>query len=113
MCLTNIYKGQYFPFFILTISAIITLPLTYSLLKPSSDPGATAPRIHSDFTPEHADLIQGQRSKQRRRELKLKRMVAAIVGWGIIGLMAYYISVRSSTMPKIWNPYDILGIPEV
>ena len=31
-----IYKqGQFFPFFILTISALVTLPLTYSLLKPS------------------------------------------------------------------------------
>ena len=28
-------QGQFFPFFILTIAALITLPLTYSLLKPS------------------------------------------------------------------------------
>lgn len=28
-------QGQFFPYFILTISALVTLPLTYSLLKPS------------------------------------------------------------------------------
>ena len=29
-------QGQFFPFFILTISGLITLPLTYNLLKPST-----------------------------------------------------------------------------
>lgn len=27
-------QGQFFPYFILTISALVTLPLSYSLLKP-------------------------------------------------------------------------------
>ena len=31
-------QGQFFPFFILTISALVTLPLAYSLLKPSKGP---------------------------------------------------------------------------
>jgi len=97
----------------MTISALVTLPLTYSLLKPSSDPGATAPRIQSDFKPEHFDLIQVQRRKQRRRERKLKRIITVILGWAIMGLMAYLITVTARTVPKIWNPYDILGISEV
>lgn len=105
-------QGQFFPFFLLTVSAIVTVPLTYSLLKPSSDPGATAPRIHSDYKPEHVDLIQVQRKKQRRRERKLKRFLAVVVGWAIIGFMAYLIHVTARTIPKIWNPYDILGISE-
>lgn len=109
----NVRQGQFFPFFILTVSAIVTIPLTYSLLKPSSDPGATAPRIHSDFKPEHADLIQIQRKKQRRRERRLKRILAAIAGWALMALMAYLIVVTARTIPKIWNPYDILGISEV
>lgn len=29
------HQGHFFPFFILTIAALITLPLTYNLLKPS------------------------------------------------------------------------------
>jgi translocation protein SEC63 len=28
-------KGQFFPFFVLTLSGLVTLPLTYNLLKPS------------------------------------------------------------------------------
>lgn len=28
-------QGQYFPFFVLTIAGLFTLPTTYSLLRPS------------------------------------------------------------------------------
>ena len=87
--------------------------MTYNILKPSSDPGATAPRIKSGFQPEHADLIDGQRKAQKRRERKLKRIIAVIVGWLLIGFMAYLIVVTARTIPKIWNPYDILGVSEV
>jgi translocation protein SEC63 len=87
--------------------------LTYSLLKPSSDPGATAPRIRSDFKAEHDDLIQIQRKKQRRRERRLKRIITVVIGWSIIGLMAYLITVTARTTPKLWNPYEILDIKEV
>lgn len=31
----NTFKGQFFPFFILTMTGLVTFPLTYSLLKPS------------------------------------------------------------------------------
>ncbi|KFY33005.1 hypothetical protein V495_08523 [Pseudogymnoascus sp. VKM F-4514 (FW-929)] len=105
-------QGQFFPFFVLTVTAIVTIPLTYSVLKRSSDPGATAPRILSDFKPEHADLIQAQRKKQRRRERKLKRILTVVLGWALIGFMAYLIQVTARTVNKIWNPYDILGISE-
>jgi preprotein translocase subunit Sec63 len=29
------HQGQFFPFFILTLTGLVTLPLTYNLLKPS------------------------------------------------------------------------------
>jgi len=87
--------------------------LTYSVLKRSSDPGATAPRIKTDFRPEHADLIDGQRKAQKRKERKLKRGITVIVGWAVMAFMAYLIYVTARTIPKIWNPYDILGISDV
>lgn len=105
-------QGQFFPFFILTVVGIVTVPLTYSLLKPSSDFGATAPRIKTDYRPEHADLIDGQRKAQKRKERRLKRGIAVIVGWAVMALMAYLIMVTARTVPKIWNPYDILGISD-
>lgn len=105
-------KGQFFPFFILTVSAIVTIPLTYSLLKPNSDPSAAAPRIQSDFVPELSDLIDVQRKKQKRRERRLKRTILVIGGWALMALMAYLIVVTAQTIPKRYNPYDILGISE-
>jgi len=92
---------------------IITVPLTYTVLKPSSDPGATAPRIKTDFRPEHADLVDGQRKAQKRKERKLKRGITVIAGWALMAFMAYLILVTARTIPKIWNPYDILGIKDV
>ncbi|POS85419.1 hypothetical protein EPUL_003339 [Erysiphe pulchra] len=105
-------QGQFFPFFFLTITAIITVPLTYSLLKPNSNIGATAQRIKTDFKPEHADLVDVLRKAQKRRELKLKRICTVVIGWLTIAGMVYLIAVTGSTIPKIWNPYDILGISE-
>jgi translocation protein SEC63 len=106
-------QGQFFPFFVLTVVGIITIPLTYTVLKPSSDPGATAPRIKTEFRPKHADLIDGQRKAQRRKERKLKRIITVIAGWATMAFMAYLIYVTARTIPKIWNPYDILGISDV
>lgn len=108
-----IYQGQFFPVFILTVVGIVTIPLTYSVLKPSSDPGATAPRIKSDYKPEHADLVDNQRKAQRRKDRKLKRIITVVVGWSLMALMGYLIMVTTRTIPKIWNPYDILDISEV
>jgi translocation protein SEC63 len=87
--------------------------LTYTVLKPSSDPAAIAPRIKTDFRPEHADLIDGQRKAQRRKERKVKRIIAVIAGWATMAFMCYLIVVTARTIPKIWNPYDILGISDV
>jgi len=106
-------KGQFFPIFIATVVGIVTIPLTYSVLKPSSDPGATAPRIKTDYRPDHADLIDIQRKAQKKKERKLKRIVTVIAGWAIMAFMAYLIYVTARTIPKIWNPYDILCISDV
>jgi len=112
--LSNILcQGQFFPFFVFTLAGIVTIPLTYNVLKPSSEPGATAPRIKTDYRPEHADLIDLQRKAQKRRERKLKRIITVVAGWTIMALMAYLIVVTQRSIPKIWNPYDILGISDV
>ncbi|KAF2204905.1 DnaJ-domain-containing protein [Delitschia confertaspora ATCC 74209] len=103
-------QGQFFPYFILTITSLVTIPVTYSWLKPSKELENTATRITSDFTPEHADLIDGQRKKQKRRERRLKRMLLSVFGWLVIAYMAYLMVVTARTVPKIWDPYDVLGV---
>lgn len=74
---------------------------------------STATRIESDFTPEHADLIEGQRRKQKRRERRLKRFIVSVAGWAVMAWMVYFTIVTERTIPKIWDPYDVLGISRV
>ncbi|RAL16692.1 J domain-containing protein [Aspergillus homomorphus CBS 101889] len=103
-------KGQFFPFFVLTLTSLVTLPLTYNLLRPSKGLENTAPRIKSDFKPEHGDLVEAQKRKRLRKERRIKRIVTVVVGYAVMAWMAYLIVVTARTVPKIWDPYDILGI---
>jgi translocation protein SEC63 len=105
-------EAQFFPFFILTLTGLVTLPLTYTLLRPSTDDDALAPRIKTDYKPEHGDVVQSLRSKQKRSQRRVKRALVAVLGWAIMGAMIYLIMVTQRTVLKIWNPYDILGISD-
>lgn len=74
---------------------------------------STAPRIASDFKPPHDDLIRNQKRKRDRKERRVKRAVAVVVGWAIMAWMVYLIIVTARTAPKIWDPYEILGVSRV
>ncbi|EPS25598.1 hypothetical protein PDE_00532 [Penicillium oxalicum 114-2] len=103
-------QGQFFPFFILTLTGLVTLPLTYNLLRPNKDLENTAPRIKSDFKPEHADLVEAQKRKRLRKERRVKRIITVIAGYVIMAWMAYLILVTARTTPKLYDPYSILGV---
>ncbi|KIX07867.1 uncharacterized protein Z518_02521 [Rhinocladiella mackenziei CBS 650.93] len=103
-------QGQFFPFFMLTMVGLVTIPLTYNVLKPSTDLEQTAARIQSDFKPKNVDLIEAQRRRGKRKNRKTKRIVTVIVGYAFMAYMIYLIVITQGTMPKIWDPYDILGI---
>ncbi|OTB08012.1 hypothetical protein M426DRAFT_317516 [Hypoxylon sp. CI-4A] len=105
-------QGQFYPFFVFTLTTIVTLPLTYSLLAPTKDPAALAPRLQTTYKPEHADLIQAQRAAQKRKQRKIKRGIAVVLGWALMAGMLYLIVTTQRTTAKIWNPYDILGVSE-
>lgn len=106
-------NGQFFPFFILTLTSLVTIPLTLNVLKKSEDIESTAPRIKSDFKPKDDDLIQAQRRAQKRKEFKTKRTIVAIVGYFIMAWMVYKIIVTQRILPKLWDPYEILGLSRV
>lgn len=105
--------GQFFPFFMLTMAGLVTLPLTYNILKPSTDLEHTATRIESDFKPKDEDLIDDLKRKQKRKERKVKRIIAAVLGYAFMAYMIYLISITQRTVPKLWDPYDILGVSRV
>lgn len=73
----------------------------------------TAPRIDTAFRPPDADRIQAQRRKQRRKERRVKRIITVAVGYSLMALMLYLITVTQIATPKIWDPYSILGISRV
>jgi translocation protein SEC63 len=106
-------QGQFFPYFILTITGMIIVPLTYATLKPKKELENTGSRIRSTFKPVDADLIEGQKKRQKRRERKLKRMLFSAGGWMLMAYMVYLIIVTARTITKIWDPYDILGVARV
>ena len=105
--------AQFFPFFVLTITSLITLPLTYTLLRKPSDTdatGKTAKHLSTPYTPEHGDIIDTARAKQKRKEIRLKRILTAATGWAVMGYMVYLMIMTARETPTIWNPYDILDV---
>ncbi|KAK5128885.1 hypothetical protein LTR85_000218 [Meristemomyces frigidus] len=105
--------AQFFPFFVLTITSLVTLPLTYTLLRaPSTTTGGSSKASHitSAYQPEHADIIETQRAKQKRKERRLKRLLTAATGWVVMAYMVYLMYVTARAAPTVWNPYDILDI---
>jgi len=73
----------------------------------------TAPRIRSNFQPQDDDLIQGLKRRRLRKERRVKRAITVIAGYLVMAWMIYLIAVTARTIPKIWDPYDILGISTV
>ncbi|KAJ9664768.1 secretory subunit [Neophaeococcomyces mojaviensis] len=103
-------ESTHAPFFILTLTAIFAVPITYSIFKKSPELENTATRIESDYKPRDDDIIQAQRRKQKRKERKTKRIISACVLWGVIAYMIYLIAVTQRTVPQIWDPYTVLGV---
>lgn len=105
-------QAQFFPFFILTLTGLVTLPVTYSLLQSNKEDSHLAPRIKTDYKIRHGDVVSSLRATQKRKQRKVKRALVAIVGWALMGFMGYLIMTTEPVVNKIWNPYDILGISE-
>ena len=104
--------AQFFPFFVLTMTTLVTVPLTYSLLRSPSDTSTTGKnaQIKSSYQPDNADLIDAQRAKAKRKELRLKRMLTAVTGWAVMAYMIYLMVVTAREAPTVWDPFDILDI---
>lgn len=106
--------GYLWPFFVFTLAFIVTLPLTYLLVNRARDPAASFPRIKTTYRPSHADLVDAQRAKDKRKQQRNTGLtVGVVVGWAIMAYMLYLINTTAAPSQKVWNPYDILGISDV
>ncbi|KAG0126914.1 Translocation protein sec63 [Tuber indicum] len=105
-------KGQFFPYFVLTILGLILCPLTYSTFAPSKQPGISkTPLIkENNYKPPGNEAIEAARRRQKRKERRLKRFTSIVIGWALFAYMAYLIAVTANADGKIWDPYEILGI---
>lgn len=103
-------EGQFFPFFMLTIVSLVTIPLTYNVLKPSEELEQTGQRVQSDFKPKDADIIASQRRRQKRKERKIKRIIAIVFGWATMFYLAWLVYNSEAERIKMWDPYEILGV---
>ena len=106
-------EGQFYPFFILTIAGLITFPLTYNIFKADTNVEAAAAPAEYTYKTEDEDLIQESKRKAKRRERKVKRMIAAIIGYLVMAGMVYLIIITARITPKIYDPYQVLGVSRV
>jgi translocation protein SEC63 len=105
-------SGHLWPFFVFTLSLIITVPLTFLLVKRSRDPAASLPRIQTTFQHENSDLVAAVRRQEKRKDRKIWLFLAVVAGWAVMGYMLYLIQTTEAPAHKLWNPYDILGLSE-
>lgn len=107
-------EGTLWPFFVFTLTSLVTVPLTYVVVASRTrDPAAAFPRTKTDFRLKDADLVDAQRKLERRKQHKVWMAMMALAGWAIMAYTMYLIYVTPATVQKLWNPYDILGIDEV
>lgn len=108
-------KGQFFPYFVLTILGLVLVPLTYSTFKPSKQLGTSKEPLikSSDYCPPQHETVDAARRRQAKRERRLKRFTALVLGWALFGYMCYLVATSEAiAAAKLWNPYQILGISE-
>ncbi|KXX77163.1 Translocation protein sec63 [Madurella mycetomatis] len=105
-------EGYLWPFFVFTLAFIITTPLTYLLVKRSRDPAASFARIQSNFKHAHSDTVASLRKQEKRKDRKLGLIIAVAAGWAIMAYMLYLIQTTEAPTQKLWNPYEILNLPE-
>ncbi|KAK1832299.1 hypothetical protein QBC39DRAFT_349170 [Podospora conica] len=106
-------EGYLWPSFVFVLAFVITLPLTYSAISRSRDPTAAFKRVQTTFKHSHSGIVESLRKKEKRKDRKVVWLgLAALVGWATMGYMLYLIQTTEAPVQKLWNPYDILNIPE-
>lgn len=107
-------EGHLWPFFVFTLTSIVTVPITYSLIKSSrNDPAAALKRIQTDYKHGQSAVVDTLRKSEKRKDGSKPWLIALVIaGWAVMGYMIYLIKTTDAPVQHLWNPYDILGIAE-
>ncbi|KAH8895132.1 hypothetical protein GQ53DRAFT_642609 [Thozetella sp. PMI_491] len=104
--------GHIWPPYVFIMTAIVTIPATLVLVNRSRDPTASFKRIQTSFTHDHSAVVDTIRKREKRKDRKLWLFLLVVAGWSVMGYLLYLISTTEAPELKLWNPFDILGIPE-
>ncbi|KAK3313822.1 Sec63 Brl domain-containing protein [Apodospora peruviana] len=105
-------EGYLWPFFVFTLTFIVTLPLTYMLINRSRDPAAQFQRVQTGYRHDQSALVDTLRKQEKRKDRKIWLMAAVVGGWAVMAYTLYLINTTVVPALDLWNPYDILNIPE-
>lgn len=67
----------------------------------------------ADYNAPQFESVEASRRRQAKKERRLKRFTALVLGWVAFGYVCYLIATTDVAESKIWDPYTILGISTV
>ena len=105
--------GEFYPFFVFTLAAIVTLPLTYNVLKGDGSSEQTAPRLDYGYEIPDDKIREDSKRRAKRKQRKLKRIITVVLGYALMIGMVYLIIVTQRVLPRVYDPYEILGVSRV
>ena len=106
--------GQLWPFFTFTITAIAAIPLTWNLVRHRPSLLDETPRFATKTTHANEAAVDAVRAKFHHKQRRLGFMLFVAAVYAVAGYSLYLIlNMDTPVAQAVWNPYDILGIPDV
>jgi len=108
-------SGHLWPFFVLTLSFVIGVPLTWLLWMRIRAASAGSRRGGAKSTAQlyNAATVEADRESYQRAQRNIGLAIVVFLFWAVMAYMLYLIKTTPAPVSELWNPYDILGISEV
>ncbi|KAG5437408.1 hypothetical protein PCANB_000839 [Pneumocystis canis] len=102
-------EGHFFPFVLLTFLIIILIPITFPLFY-SGHKDDLNTSCYCEACKEQDRIIRECRKRTLKNPRIPKKIILIFAGWCLVAYILYQISTIKVNH-KIWDPYEILGIP--
>lgn len=104
-------EGGQFLTFILTFLLLVLVPLTYSLLFPSSSQSRSTKKGAWDSRGQKIDLIRSAKKRSLLNPQISPRAIFVIAGWGVVSyLFKTILNTAANSSHSVYDPFSILGI---